>query len=71
MLCGKSHKLIPLLEPLYCAVQAAHSLAVLNVQNPSVEVSVDLRVAIENIQYKIDMLALKDIGRYTNDTSNN
>ena len=64
MLCGKSHKIIPILEPIYMAAHKAHALSVLNCQNPTVENSVDLRVAIENIIYKIDRLALYDAGLY-------
>lgn len=70
MLCGKSHKLIPLLEPLYHAVQIAHGLAILNVQNPTTENAVDLRIALEKVQYKIDMLAFEDAKETKNDKSN-
>lgn len=60
MLVGKSHKIIPLLEDVSKATNKAHILAIQSCQEPTKLNAIEVRIAVENIQYKIDMLAMSD-----------
>jgi len=60
MLIGKSHKVIPILKPVYGATSHAYNLAVQNCQSSTVMNAIEVRVAIENILYEIDKIAFED-----------
>ena len=58
MKCGKSHKILPKLEPIHEAINIALLLAQENCQDSRKDVAVDIRIAIERIQYELDKFAL-------------
>lgn len=60
MLVGKSHKIIPLMENLQKKIDKAYALSLQNCQSQTPANAIDVRIAIEAIQYEVDKIATKD-----------
>ena len=57
---GKSHKIIPMILPLQKFILKAYNLSLQSCSQPSTFNSIEVRVAIEQIQYELDRIAMEN-----------
>lgn len=60
MLVGKRHRLIKFLEPVQKRMQIALGLVEVAARQPTTMTTLDAKVAVENVQYELDKLGMRD-----------